>query len=106
MVYAALARPAAMWHMHHSPAVVYNLHAPFWCCLLQEVRRSLWPEQAAQPAFIDHLRKLYDETQLEAIEVSESSGVECTHGEMCAAVGLRWPQFCLLVDGNVPDRGS
>lgn len=37
--------------------------------VLQEVRRSLWPEQAAQPAFIHHLRSLYDETQLEAIEV-------------------------------------
>ncbi|PSC75196.1 Helicase sen1 [Micractinium conductrix] len=35
-----------------------------------EVRRGLWPEQAAQPAFIHHLRKLYDETQLEAIEMA------------------------------------
>ncbi|EFN53619.1 expressed protein [Chlorella variabilis] len=35
-----------------------------------EVRRSLWPEQAAQPAFIDYLRQRYDETQLEAIEMA------------------------------------
>jgi senataxin len=35
-----------------------------------EVRRSLWPEQAAQPAFINYLRSLYDETQLEAIEMA------------------------------------
>jgi hypothetical protein len=33
------------------------------------VRRSLWPEQAAQPQFIQYLRQRYDETQLEAIEV-------------------------------------
>ncbi|KAL4419979.1 hypothetical protein ABPG75_007077 [Micractinium tetrahymenae] len=35
-----------------------------------EVRRGLWPEQAAQPAFIHYLRGCYDETQLEAIEMA------------------------------------
>jgi hypothetical protein len=38
-------------------------------CSLQEVRRSMWPEQAAQPAFIEYLRQRFDEAQLEAIEV-------------------------------------
>lgn len=46
-----------------------NRHACLARPPAQEVRRSLWPEQAAQPEFIAHLRRLYDETQLEAIEV-------------------------------------
>lgn len=49
------------------------------------MRRSLWPEQAAQPAFISYLRSLYDETQLEAIEVGGVPAVQswAGPGEAC-----------------------
>lgn len=48
-------------------------HSPSGTLPLQEVRRAMWPAQAAHPPFVEYLKRLYDHTQLEAIEVSVGS---------------------------------
>lgn len=46
-----------------------TLVPPLPSATLQAVRQRMWPQQAGHPGFINYLQRLYDHTQLEAIEV-------------------------------------